>query len=81
MQLGWNAGPRHLRVWGLAKSWVKKVDSKTMVERDEDAVALLTVCWSLAKAHFPTEVMDYIEKCLEDSGMPHLATRNVGEGL
>jgi len=52
-----------------------------MVKHDEDAVALLTICWSLAKAHFPSDVMDYIEKCLADSGMPRLATRNVGEGL
>lgn len=81
IQLGWNAGARHLKVWGLAKSWNKKVDSKTMVQHDEDAIALLTVCWSLAKAHFPSDVMEYIEKCLEDSGMPHLATRNVSEGL
>ena len=52
-----------------------------MVQHDEDAVALLTVCWSLAKAHFPSDVMGYIEKCLEDSGILRLATRNVSEGL
>jgi hypothetical protein len=81
VQLGWNAGARHLKVWGLAKSWNKKVDRETMVQHDEDATALLTVCWSLAKAHFPSDVMEYIEKCLEDSGIPRLATRNVSEGL
>jgi len=51
-----------------------------MVQHDEDVVALLTVCWSLSKAHFPSDIMKYIEKCLEDSGMPRLATQNVSEG-
>jgi hypothetical protein len=53
VQLGWNAGAHHLKVWGLAKSWNKKVDRETMVEHDKDATALLTVCWSLEKLIFP----------------------------
>ena len=53
VQLGWNAGPRHARVWGLAKSFNRKIDKATMVKRDEDAIALMTLCWSLAKASMP----------------------------
>lgn len=51
-----------------------------MVSCDEDAIALLTVCWGLAKAHFPRDAMDHIEKCFDSSGLPHIATRNVSEG-
>lgn len=52
----------------------------TMVERDEDAIALMTLCWSLAKASMPSEVMDDLEDSLKKSGMPRIATRNVPEG-
>jgi hypothetical protein len=44
VQLGWNAGPQHARVWGLTKSFNRKIDMDTMVERDEDAIALMTLC-------------------------------------
>ena len=80
VQLGWNAGPRHARVWGLAKSFNRKIDEVTMTERDEDAIALMTLCWSLAKGSMPGEVMDVLEDSLKDSGMPRIATRNVPEG-
>ena len=80
VQLGWNAGPRHARVWGLAKSFNRKIGKATMIERDEDAIALMTLCWSLAKASLPGEVMDILEDSLKDSGMPRIATRNVPEG-
>jgi hypothetical protein len=80
VQLGWNAGPRHARVWGLAKSFNRKIDKATMVERDEDAIALMTLCWSLAKASMPGEVMDVLEDSLKKSGMPRIATRNIPEG-
>jgi hypothetical protein len=63
------------------KKLEQKVDSETMVQHDEDVVTLIMVCWTLSKAHFSSDVMEYIEKCLEDSGMPRLATRNVSEGL
>jgi hypothetical protein len=80
VQLGWNAGPRHAKVWGLAKSYLDTTDQETMINHDEDAVALLTVCWSLAKAAMPLEITNHIEGCLESSGLPRVATRNLPEG-
>ena len=50
-----------------------------MVGWDEDVIALLTLCWSLAKASMPHEVMDTIEGSLKESGMPRIATRNIPE--
>jgi hypothetical protein len=40
----------------------------------------MTLCWSLAKASMPNEVMDVLEDSLKESGMPRIATRNVPEG-
>ena len=74
VQIGWNAGPQHARVWGLAKSFNWKIDQEMMAERDEDVIALLTLCWSLAKALMPAEVMDVLEASLKESGMPRIAT-------
>jgi hypothetical protein len=53
-----------------------------MIGRDEDVIALLTLCWSLAKARasMPREVMDALEDSLKESGMPRIATRNIPEG-
>lgn len=79
-QIGWNAGPRHATVWGLAKSYTKKLDSTARVEHDKDAISLLTLCWSLSKAYLPAEVILPIETALAVSGMPRIATRNVPEG-
>ncbi|KAF8226566.1 hypothetical protein L208DRAFT_1301335 [Tricholoma matsutake] len=75
VQLGWNAGPQHARVWGLAKSFNQKINKATMIEQDEDAIALMTLCLSLAKAS-----MDVLEDSLKESGMPRITTRNVPEG-
>ena len=80
VQLGWKAGPRNARVWGLAKSWKREVDIGTMVAHDEDAITLLTVCWGLAKAHFPSDAIGHIENCFSESGLPNITTRNVSEG-
>lgn len=80
VQAGWNAGPRHARVWGLAKSFNRKISKDTMIGRDEDVIALLTLCWSLAKASIPHEVMDSLEDAMKVSGMPRIATRNIPEG-
>jgi hypothetical protein len=81
VQLGWNAGPRHARVWGLAKSFTKKLNSSDMTEHDADAIALLTLCWSQAKTHMLTEIMGEIEKNFEESNLPRIATRNIPEGM
>jgi hypothetical protein len=80
-QVGWNAGPQHATIWGLAQSYCKKLDSGTKIEHDRDAISLLTLCWSLSKAYMPSDVIAPIETALADSGMPRIATRNVPEGV
>lgn len=80
VQLGWNAGPRHARVWGLSKSYVKKIDDAGMIDRDSDAIATITMVWGLIMSHMPHEVLDEVNTHLVDSGMPRMATRNISEG-
>ncbi|KAJ7656713.1 hypothetical protein DFH06DRAFT_1198319 [Mycena polygramma] len=82
VQVGWNAGPRHARVFGLAKSYTKHLPAETAVDHDEDAIAAMTLTWSACKAFLPTEVTSEIEKHLETAGLPRMATRQVppGEG-
>lgn len=52
-----------------------------MADHDNDAISLLTLCWSQAKAHMPTEIIGSIENSLEESKLPRIATRNVPEGV
>ena len=77
VQIGWNAGPHHARVFGLAKSFTKNLD---LIDCDEDAVAALFIFWALVQAYMPSEVVSHVEECLEKEGLPHLATRNVDQG-
>ncbi|KAF8219582.1 hypothetical protein L208DRAFT_1339092, partial [Tricholoma matsutake] len=47
---------------------------------DQDAIALITLTWSLAKANLPAQVIEHIKICLKESGLPRIATRNIPEG-
>ncbi|KAJ7511958.1 hypothetical protein B0H11DRAFT_1700203, partial [Mycena galericulata] len=78
-QIGWNAGPRHARVFGLAKSYTKNLDDKTKIDHDHDAIAAANIVWGVSKTWFPTDTINNIEKKLSESGMPRIATRNVSE--
>ncbi|KAF7367838.1 hypothetical protein MSAN_00848300 [Mycena sanguinolenta] len=80
VQVGWNAGPRHARVFGLAKSFVKILDHLTAVAHDEDAIAAMTLLWSIAKSLLPIEMINLITDAVGEIGLPKIATRNVPEG-
>ena len=81
VQLGWNAGPRHANVWGLAKSYTKPLGEDVKAQHDEDAIALLTLCWSIAKATLPVQIIRGIDAALENNGLPRIATRSIAPGL
>ncbi|KAI0038399.1 hypothetical protein FA95DRAFT_1567767 [Auriscalpium vulgare] len=79
-QLGFNAGPRHARVWGPGVSFAKQLDAATKTAQDQEAVAAFSIFWAIAEALAPCELIDPINSTLEDIGMPRLATRQVSEG-
>ncbi|KAJ6467425.1 hypothetical protein C8R45DRAFT_838483, partial [Mycena sanguinolenta] len=80
VQIGWNAGPYHARVFGLAKSFNKNLDDESKTEHDHDAIAAVNIVWGAAKTWLPTDVTSNIDDTLAKSGMPRIATRNVSEG-
>lgn len=51
-----------------------------MADHDNDAISILTLCWSQAKAHMPLDIISSIENSLKESRIPKIATRNVPEG-
>ncbi|EIM79634.1 uncharacterized protein STEHIDRAFT_135630 [Stereum hirsutum FP-91666 SS1] len=79
-QFGYNAGPRHARVWGLAKSFSKKLPQDVKEQRDRDAVAVLSMVWAMIRTHMPREGVDALEDVLDATGMPRMSTRNIEEG-
>jgi len=76
-QIGLNAGPRHCRVSGFAKSFSRKLDKEIMIEHNLDVIAVVSIFWSLVQALMPSEVVSYVEECLKHEGLPCLATHNV----
>ena len=80
VQIGWNAGPGHACVFGLAKSYTVKIDQQTAIEHDQDVIAALTLTWSIAKAFLLTEMISSITDAVGEIGLPKLATHNVAEG-
>jgi hypothetical protein len=80
VQIGWNTGALHAKVFGLAKSFTKKLDKDMLIDHDEDAVAPLSIFRALVWSLMPLEVVEHVEECPEKEGLPHLATCNVDEG-
>ncbi|KAF8124667.1 hypothetical protein K438DRAFT_1610278, partial [Mycena galopus ATCC 62051] len=80
VQIGWNTGARNARVFGLAKSYTKNLDHQTAVDHDRDAIAAMTLTWSIAKSLLPVEMIAEITAAVGETGLPKMATRNVAEG-
>ena len=80
VQIGYNAGPRHARVFGPAKSYDKVIDLETMIQHDEDAISAMALTWGVCRAFFPTDVIATIDGHLKDAGLPAIGTRNVESG-
>lgn len=81
VQLGWNAGPHHATIWGLAKSYDRKIDEETMAAHDEDILAAVSIFWGLVQVKMPVEVTSHVNSHLDAEGLPCMATRNVATGL
>ena len=80
IQIGWNLGPRHARVLGLAKSYSKILDQKTAVEHDEDAIGLLAIMWGLVKGLMPSDVTTEVIETLHNISAPQMGSRLVEPG-
>ena len=67
-------------MWGLAKSYTKNLSEETKAEHDKDAVALMSLCWNIAKATLPVEVTRHIEESLKEHSLPRIAAPGACEG-
>ncbi|KAF8173211.1 hypothetical protein K438DRAFT_1611016, partial [Mycena galopus ATCC 62051] len=80
VQIGWNTGPRHARVFGLAKSYTRNLDHHTAIDHDQDVIAAMTLTWSLAKSLLPIEMIAEVTAAVRETGLPKMVTRNISEG-
>jgi hypothetical protein len=79
VQIGLNMGPRHARILGWAKSFVKRLTDQEMIDHDLGLIGAMSLFWSLIKSNLPTDLTDEVQHLL-DANYPTLATRNVPEG-
>lgn len=52
-----------------------------MIEYDLDAIGALSITWSLVQSIMLSEILDHVDSCLEETGLPRLATQNIDEGF
>lgn len=80
MQLGLNMGPQHARVLGWAKSFTKNLGDATKVDRDRDAVGIISLAWAVMERIMPQEVIEVTNNHLEKLKLPELCTANISPG-
>lgn len=81
VQLGYNAGPRHCRIFGLVNNFKStKLALETKSKQDEQAIGALSFFWHLIRSHAPKEVVESVEAAIEQSGMPEIDSR-FGQGI
>lgn len=80
VQVGLNAGPRHARVSGFAKSYTKNLDIKTKIMHDQEIIGAVSFIWQLIKSVSLPEITGHVEQKLCEEELPSIATRNVAEG-
>ena len=82
IQFGQNAGPWHLRFYGLVNNIIRK--SMTHTEREAKDKAILGVfglSWALFQSVMPQQVTDACDRALDDSGMPTMTYEGDMKGI
>lgn len=78
VQTGYNAGPRHARIFGYAKSFTaSKLSNAAREEQDSQIVGAASLTWQFSRVSLPTEIMDEIDSTLAKHNMPRIATEHV----
>ncbi|KAH8103629.1 hypothetical protein BXZ70DRAFT_926698 [Cristinia sonorae] len=80
VQIGYNTGPRHAKVTGLAKSFQRTLTPDKMAASDTEVIGMVSLFWSLMKAWLPQDVIAQITNALDEHDLPRIATRNVKAG-
>ena len=80
VQTGLNSGPRHARIIGFAKSFVRKLSDEAKIKQDEAVIGGASMIWNIMRAFTPEPIIANIDQTLADLNLPRLATRNVAPG-
>lgn len=80
MQIGLNMGPRHARVLGWAKSYVRNLTDTEKQSGDTDLIGAMSLLWALVKAHIPVDITGGVQEIL-DREYPTMATQNIPAGI
>ncbi|KAG0701054.1 hypothetical protein DFH29DRAFT_1000545 [Suillus ampliporus] len=76
IQFGWNAGPRHARVFGLVNNLAnKRLPMTERQEKDSRALGILTLSWNLLVPSLPAEVSMACIQAMDEAGLPPMAVR------
>ena len=77
IQYGWNAGPRHARVFGLVKNMThKKLTADEQHKKDGDILGILALTWNLLTSTLPEEVIVPIKAAIKAAGLPPMAYKD-----
>ncbi|KAG1898466.1 uncharacterized protein F5891DRAFT_955406, partial [Suillus fuscotomentosus] len=77
VQFGWNAGPRHARVFGLVNNLTnkKKLSMTTRQQKDSHALGILALSWNLLIASLPAEVSTSCIEAIGEAGLPAMTVK------
>ncbi|KAG1798268.1 uncharacterized protein HD556DRAFT_1440608 [Suillus plorans] len=72
IQFGWNAGPRHARVFGLVNNLTnkKRLSMTTRQQKGSCALGILALSWNLLVASLPAEVSTSCIEAIDEAGLP-----------
>jgi hypothetical protein len=81
IQFGWNAGPRHARVFGLVNNLTsKKLPMTERQAKDMRALGILALSWNLLVASLPAEVSSACIRAIDEAGLPPMTVRGDAKG-
>ncbi|KAI6046200.1 hypothetical protein EDC04DRAFT_2888345 [Pisolithus marmoratus] len=79
IQYGWNAGARHLRVFGLVNNLTQKTRKNLTddehQQKDGAILGILALTWKLLTKTLPEEVVAPTRAAIADAGLPPMASK------
>ena len=75
MQYGWNAGPRHARIFGLIKNIKKKLSGEERDKHDQNVLGTFALTWNLLTVALPKEVILPTQIAISEANLPVMASQ------
>ncbi|KIJ27267.1 hypothetical protein M422DRAFT_191226, partial [Sphaerobolus stellatus SS14] len=72
---GYNAGQRHIRVFGHVRNLKnKKLSRQARIQKDQQVLGALTLAWNIIATRAPKEAVDILMRELEEVHIPLMST-------